>query len=1172
MSAVAALRDLCRLRVLCSSSSSSTSSSMSSDDDTSAFASPPLSRLSAPDGRSKSVAAASRKEYGVKSGAQKTFAASTRRRADSGGGDCHGAFTSLPPPLAAAVSPSTPASPHVSERLLSDSAWPTRQTSFLMGTAPGAETRGENKRRGGSARAKRGPESAGAGARRAPSAKPTARKRKAAELSAAASGSPLLQLRIDTPLRASGSKAAERDADITDVFLGGAAAPSASPDEVGVGDTADADGGRRLQSLRRAIHALDVDSHRLAVQRRELHRRLIGLEQQHRPPRPIPVEPVAAEQPVAEAIAAGSTEGVAEIDERQTPLVAADNAAAQVVAASAPSPTATVVAASRWPCQAACNGLRWSRHSLHACRRAASVASVAIATQARVDGALPARAASFPSPSPALTSSPLCGCGGFSWWYLSSHFPMPELPFVPFLASMFLNNKIVRRARAAASHPTLSCDAADASNGTVTVTTEVKREVVVPVSVEPTDAAVASSPVAACPLPSQTVTEPGSAATEDVEAPRPHIPSPPLPAASTAATPTAAVQSFPPPCSPLLAAVHTPGDDSLPSRSPSPAASTPMECTAAFDLSPVPAADVQNPPAALTAAVGDSLDCRAIDAAEDEQPAQQPPTTVQHPAQARLESDEDGEVEVLSFTWREPSVVETLPASPQRLSQGGSQTTSPSPAATAPSLSCRAQALVRPPPVVALWEEQPQTIDCTSAASSLRLRNASPAATVVVRSHSTPLRAPKAHAISSGGLMVLSPESRTASSPLKPPSRARSAVRSPLAPLPCSPRLNENVQCTAVLAPVSVAVASSVEVNGGGGGRHWSVGVRSQYPSKVNDAPLHSRVASAAGTVSKAVSSSSSSTAFSSHAAARPSEQRPPSTARVAGSSDAVTRPAAAAFPASAPRPVPVERPSTLNHNAAASNRRAPAETAMRQAASSASTTSIPLSSAMTTLSFAALCTAFADSFPPPPNSGLPVPVPLFTGCAALDLQRWMKECGLKANKSHAFMADKLLACFTQMQRQQLTQPPTAKKKEQQRPSQDSGSLSQPVAAASQSLSSSSAPMASAPMASALPSSAAAAVPGSLGAVPLPAELVRRLRAFLRSAPSVYLQLLLLQPLDLQSLFLCMQGAGMECSKDQLAQFLDAEGCSFAQTPIGLNRSRHRSTGQKASAPAAASG
>ena len=143
-----------------------------------------------------------------------------------------------------------------------------------------------------------------------------------------------------------------------------------------------------------------------------------------------------------------------------------------------------------------------------------------------------------------------------------------------------------------------------------------------------------------------------------------------------------------------------------------------------------------------------------------------------------------------------------------------------------------------------------------------------------------------------------------------------------------------------------------------------------------------------------------------------------------------------------------------------------------------------------------------------------------------------MKECGLKANKSHQHIAGKLSQCFTGLQQQQQQQ-------QQDMPAL----LKQPSAVASL-------PSVRTSAASCEPLSVAPAVSTAMSlSSPSWLSLCAQLRDFLRSDGSVYLQLLLLQPLDMHSLLLCVQGAGIDCNRDQLTAFLDVEGVAFAQTP-----------------------
>ena len=206
----------------------------------------------------------------------------------------------------------------------------------------------------------------------------------------------------------------------------------------------------------------------------------------------------------------------------------------------------------------------------------------------------------------------------------------------------------------------------------------------------------------------------------------------------------------------------------------------------------------------------------------------------------------------------------------------------------------------------------------------------------------------------------------------------------------------------------------------------------------------------------------------------------------------------------------------------------------------------------MTAMTFAGLCAAFTAAFPSPLPPLGPAPLPLFSACSATDLHRWMKECGLKANKSHAHNAHKLALCFQALQAGGAGQRPAT------------AAVSAAAVSAQAASVTSAAPSTTPP-----PSSAAALPPLPLSASSLvPASLSARLRAVLRSDSSLYLQLLLLQPLDLQSLLLSLQGMGMEVSREQLTAFLDVEGVSARSSTATASSHRGQRQRRRPAAPA----
>ena len=219
-----------------------------------------------------------------------------------------------------------------------------------------------------------------------------------------------------------------------------------------------------------------------------------------------------------------------------------------------------------------------------------------------------------------------------------------------------------------------------------------------------------------------------------------------------------------------------------------------------------------------------------------------------------------------------------------------------------------------------------------------------------------------------------------------------------------------------------------------------------------------------------------------------------------------------------------------------------PASSFASSSSPSAAPTLVPLSSAQRSLSFSALHAAFTLLF----GSGS---LPLFVGCGLGELQRWMAELGLKT-KSKTQMADKLTRIFQHYQLAAV-QPVSASRQQQRRDGSGRLSASQPLRSDADS--------------SAAPTHSASDVQcGNTSPPPLlSASVAGRLRAFIRHHSTLYLRVLLLQPVDLQSLLVCCNGAGLTVSREQLVHFLDEEGVAFAQTPNVRHGNRGRQKRQR---------
>ena len=229
-------------------------------------------------------------------------------------------------------------------------------------------------------------------------------------------------------------------------------------------------------------------------------------------------------------------------------------------------------------------------------------------------------------------------------------------------------------------------------------------------------------------------------------------------------------------------------------------------------------------------------------------------------------------------------------------------------------------------------------------------------------------------------------------------------------------------------------------------------------------------------------------------------------------------------------------------------------------AVASSSALLLPLSSLMTAMSFAALCAAFSAAFPCAPLSSSPPSLPLFSACSSTDLHRWMAECGLKANRSHAHNSSKLTQCYAALQSASQqgngAAPPTA-------PAAAAPRV--PVPSAHSASSSALPPSSPAPPSSSASLNAAVSSSSS----PLSPLLCGRLRCVLRSEAGLYLQLLLGQAVDGQSLWVAVQGMGLGVDREQLTAFLDSEGVSV-RSSVPSSHSRQRTKNRRPPARAAA--
>ena len=217
-------------------------------------------------------------------------------------------------------------------------------------------------------------------------------------------------------------------------------------------------------------------------------------------------------------------------------------------------------------------------------------------------------------------------------------------------------------------------------------------------------------------------------------------------------------------------------------------------------------------------------------------------------------------------------------------------------------------------------------------------------------------------------------------------------------------------------------------------------------------------------------------------------------------------------------------------------------------APSAASSLLVPLSSAQCCLPFSSLHSSVSATFGRES-------VPLFAGCSVHDLQRWMGELGMK-HKSKAQMAAKLTHIYHNYQ------PAAAQSAQQQRSRQQKHDTPRTQQQQHEQLPIGSAGTA-APSSGSRSYSTTAAPRDDSSSSPslLSAAMAGRLRSFIRHHSTLYLRVLLLQTIDLQSLHVCCTGAGIAVSREQLVQFLDEEGVAFAQTPNlrhGNRQKRHK--------------
>ena len=255
--------------------------------------------------------------------------------------------------------------------------------------------------------------------------------------------------------------------------------------------------------------------------------------------------------------------------------------------------------------------------------------------------------------------------------------------------------------------------------------------------------------------------------------------------------------------------------------------------------------------------------------------------------------------------------------------------------------------------------------------------------------------------------------------------------------------------------------------------------------------------------------------------------------------------PASPLLPSAASVPSMTPFPSTAFSPVAPSPPVSSAPAAVRAPAAlsvASSAALVPLSSAQCSLSFSVLHGSFRCLF----GGGS---VPLFAGCAVGDLQRWMGELGLK-QRSKAQMADKLTHIFQHYAAEAAatTTSQRPQSEAQQRSTWSAESTEPALHEASQ------------PRRAKRTRDTADAEleDGSSLPAPLGAAMACRLRAFIRHHSALYLRMLLLQTVDLQSLLVSCNGAGIAVSREQLVHFLDEEGVAFAQTPNLRHGNRSR--------------
>ena len=905
---------------------------------------------------------------------------------------------------------------------------------------------------------------------------------------------------------------------------------------------------RRLRSLRVDLHSLDCDIRRLQMDRQRLHSLLTSIPVDHLSQAPAAAQSAAPPAPL--------------------PSPPAHNPRASSSAPSRPS----VPSSTR-------RSLQWRRHSLRICRRPLTISDPPVSSAPSTSSP-----SSLPAPAPSLA---VCECGEVSWWLLSSSGrPLPALPHLPFLTGVPTHNHGTHSHQRSSSGPVgaiagttaLQCQSspqlqslsaptastcATAGQGSEEEARRRRVEGKVDVqSMEPPGGGKPTPPSMASPVgcgaallsphvTSTTTTQRSSARC--------------LPSSPSDPSPSSSASPFDPLVAPSLGwSWHSPLPPLFPS-SPLPLhqphdrfPSTPLpvlpcrrhlRCPPPLCLHSLPAqqrphlnpcssnARARSPAPSSSTALPSSAACRWTVMKRQGGSSERWWSPMPSPASRPLLLSP-----AVGLRWIERRLC-WLCGTTRPTGGWSARSAALAPAQEPrPTLPCHLQlsssTMMWPTAAPTMAAAQYLLVMALSAGSLLRVARS--------RSHSSRCRCRCRCSSSSSWRIPAQPQRGPARAP---PKRLRTA--SPLAPLLCSPASPQRrppgspAPPTPALSPrLSPASTSSFRA-----AQHVTSARRGTASLTASDTLQAAAASSSSPTPPPARRSSSSLSSSHRPSPASSASAPAPAPASVTASASPLLRSLSSLPPAAGAR----------SHGHGAHLLHLP-PSAVRAPVSSTSPSPagslIPLPSTMAALSFSALVTAFTEAFPPP-SSSAPTSLPLFSTCATVDLQRWMRECGLKSNKSHQHCAHKLSACFTGLQQQQQKLHSMAAENSQQSraplPRQEGIFKVGSVAVGASSVSSD----ALAPLFS-------STVPISPSSSSWP-NLCGQLRDFLRSEASVYLQLLLLQPLDLNSLLLCVQGAGMECNRDQLTAFLDMEGVPFAQTPHNPQHNRSRQKKQKSS-------